>query len=88
MKSITVSNFRTNLKTHLDEVSSNSEIIMIPRNNNEKDAVVIMSISEYNSIIETEYLMSSKENKKRLLKSIKEADSGKTRSVDLNELVK
>jgi antitoxin YefM len=87
MKTITVSNFRTNLKTHLDEVSSNSEIILIPRNNNEKDAVVVMSISDYNSMVETEYLMSSKENKKQLLKSIKEADSGKTRTVDIDKFL-
>ena len=87
MKTITVSNFRTNLKTHLDEVSSNSEIILIPRNNNEKDAVVVMSISDYNSMVETEYLMSSNENKKQLLKSIKEADSGKTRTVDIDKFL-
>jgi antitoxin YefM len=87
MKTITVSNFRTNLKTHLDEVSSNSEIILIPRNNNEKDAVVVMSISDYNSMVETEYLMGSKENKKQLLKSIKEADSGKTRTVDIDKFL-
>jgi len=33
MKAITVSNFREKLKTHLDSVSQNSEIIIIPRNN-------------------------------------------------------
>jgi len=71
MKAITVSNFRTNLKSHLDEVSKNSEVIIIPRNNNEKDAIVVMSISEYNSIIETEYLMKSPENKKAIVEIFK-----------------
>lgn len=88
MKAITVSNFRTNLKSHLDEVSKNSEIIIIPRNNEEKDAIVVMSITEYNSIVETEYLVESKENKKRLLKSLEEAKQGKTKKVKIDELLK
>ena len=86
MKSITVSNFRSNLRTHLDEVTNDSEVIIIPRNNNEKDAVVVMSISEYNSIKETEYLLSSKKNRERLQKSLKEMEDGKTRKVDFDEL--
>ncbi len=86
MKSITVSNFRSNLRTHLDEVTNDSEVIIIPRNNNEKDAVVVMSISEYNSIKEMEYLLSSKKNRERLQKSLQEMKDGKTRKVDLDEL--
>ena len=86
MKAITVSNFRSNLRTHLDEVTNDSEIIVIPRNNNEADAVVVMSISEYNSIKETEYLLSSKKNRERLQKSLKEMKAGKTRTVELDQL--
>jgi len=86
MKAITVSNFRSNLRAHLDEVTSDSEIIVIPRNNNEADAVVVMSISEYNSIKETEYLMSSKKNRERLQKSLKELKEGQTKSLELDEL--
>jgi len=87
MKSVTVSNFRSNLKTHLDEVSQNSEIIIIPRNNVEEEAVVVMSIAEYNSIIETEYLLNSKSNRKKLLKSLDELKQGKTRKVNLDEIL-
>ncbi|MEE9371763.1 MAG: type II toxin-antitoxin system Phd/YefM family antitoxin [Saprospiraceae bacterium] len=86
MKAITVSNFREKLKTHLDSVSQNSEIIIIPRNNKEEDAVIIMSITEYNSIKETEYLLSSNENSKRLRKALKEARNGQTRKVDLEAI--
>ena len=72
MKSITISNFRSDLKTHLDEVSKSSEIIVILRNNDEKEAIVVISISQYNSIVETKYLLSSKSNRKKLLKSLDE----------------
>jgi len=87
MKVITVSNLRANLKSHLNEVSESSEIIVVPRNNKEEDAIVIMSIREYNSIKETEYLMSSKANHKRLLESIKQANDGLIREVDIDNLL-
>lgn len=87
MKSVTVSNFRSNLKTHLDEVSKNSEIIIIPRNNDENEAIVVMSIAEYNSIVETEYLLSSESNRKKLLQSLDELNQGKTRNVNLDEIL-
>ena len=86
MKAITVSHFRSNLKTHLDEISKNADIIVIPRNNNEQDAIIVMSITEYNSIKETEYLLSSKANRERLQKSLSESETGKTRQVDLESL--
>ena len=85
MKAITVSNFRSNMKNHLDEVSENSEIIIIPRNNNEDDAIVVMSIKEYNSIKETEYLLGNKSNGQRLQKSLNQAKSGKTVNFELDE---
>lgn len=88
MKAITVSNFRSQLKHHLDEVSENSEVIIIPRNNKAEDAIVIMSIREYNSIMETEYLLENEANRNRLQKSLKQARSGKTVSFDLSEFEK
>jgi len=73
------------MKNHLDEVSENSEIIIIPRNNNEDDAIVVMSIKEYNSIKETEYLLGNKSNGQRLQKSLNQAKSGKTVNFELDE---
>lgn len=86
MKAITVSNFRAKLKYHLDDVSDNSEVIVIPRNNKEEDAVVVMSIGEYNSIKETEYLLSNEANRTRLKEAIEQANSGRTHSVDLSSI--
>lgn len=86
MKAITLSDFRSNLKSLLNKVSDDSEIIMIRRSDREEDAVVVMSIAEYNSIKETEYLLSSEENRKRLREALKEAERGETRAVDLSSL--
>ena len=46
-----------------------------------------MSIREFNSIKETEHLMSSKANYKRLLKGISQANSGKAKEFDAETLI-
>ncbi len=83
MKSITVSDFRANIKTHLDDVSENSEIIVIPRNNVAEDAVVVMSIAEFNNLVENDYITASQKNVDRLRKSLKQAKENKTRPVNM-----
>lgn len=84
MKSITVSDFRANIKTYLDDVSENSEIIVIPRNNVAEDAVVVMSIAEYNNLVENDYVNASSKNVERLRKSLKQAKENKTRPVNMD----
>ena len=67
--------FRTDLKRYLDAVEEDNETLIIKRGVG-KGAVMI-SLEEYNSIIETMHLLSSKANADRLYESIQQMKEGK-----------
>ncbi len=67
--------FRTKLKELLDSVEDDNETIIIKRNRG-KGSVVI-SLEEYNSLMETAHLLSSKVNADRLRGSIEQLNAGK-----------
>lgn len=69
------SEFRTGLKSYLDSVEDDNETLIIKRKSG-KGAVMI-SLDEYNSIMETMHLLSSKKNADRLYESIEQMKSGK-----------
>lgn len=75
MTTTTMRDLRANMKSHLDSLEENKDILLVPRQGG-KDAIVIMTLSEYNSIKETEYLLSSTNNRKMLENSINELKSG------------
>ncbi|TLX72376.1 type II toxin-antitoxin system prevent-host-death family antitoxin [Labilibacter sediminis] len=70
------SEFRNDLKSYLDDVEENNETLIIKRKSG-KGAVMI-SLEEYNSIMETMHLLSSKKNADRLYDSIQQLKSGET----------
>lgn len=77
------SEFRTDLKKYLDQVEDNNETLIIKRKTGK--GAVIISLEEYNSLMETMHLLSSKRNADRLYESIQQVKSGKTVKPDLQE---
>ncbi len=67
--------FRTKLKKFLDTVEENNETLIIKRKTGK--GTVLISLDEYNSIMETVHLLSSKANADRLYESIKQMKDGK-----------
>ncbi|MEO6130517.1 MAG: type II toxin-antitoxin system Phd/YefM family antitoxin [Saprospiraceae bacterium] len=74
MKAITISNLRSRISYFFKLVIDSSEVLIIPRTNTD-DAVVILSLKEYNALTETNYLLSVKANRIRLLDAIQQADN-------------
>lgn len=75
--------FRTGLKRYLDDVEENNETLIIKRASGK--GTVLISLEEYNSIVETAHLLSSKKNKERLDESILQMQTGKTINGNLIE---
>lgn len=80
MIAIPASSLRQKLKSYLDRVSRSLEVIVVSRGKDEDDAVVIMSMKEYNALTETNYLMATARNRERLRNSIEEMAAGKTKA--------
>ena len=75
--------FRKDLKDYLDTVEENHETLIIKRGSGK--GAVLISLDEYNSIMETLYLLSSKANARRLFESIEQAQNGQILQKDLIE---
>ena len=83
MQVISDSQARNSLKSVLDSVNNNADVIII----NRRDAgnAVVMSLDHYNSIIETLYLMQSPANASYLMESIAQFKASKA---TIKQLVK
>jgi len=68
--------FRTALKDYLDSVENDKETLIIKRKSGK--GAVLISLEEYNSIMETLHLLSSKANAQRLFDSMEQMKIGTT----------
>lgn len=76
MKVANFTEFRTKLKQYLDDVEKNNETLIIKRGSG--NGAVLLSLDEFNSILETVHLLSSKANADRLYESIRQIKSGES----------
>jgi antitoxin YefM len=81
MKVVNFSDARKRLKTVLDEVATDRDYTIISRR--DADDAVVMSLDQFNSLMETVHLLKSPANTSHLAKSIKQYQSGKTVERDL-----
>ncbi|MEI6138287.1 MAG: type II toxin-antitoxin system Phd/YefM family antitoxin [Mariniphaga sp.] len=68
MKAVNYSELRQNLKINLDAVTDGDELLLVHRPKGK--SIVMMTLTEFNSMQETYYLNRSKANRQRLDESI------------------
>jgi len=83
MQVVSMTEARNNFKAIFDSVYLDNDEVIIHRKG--KENVVVIPFDEYKSMKETGYLLSSPNNKERLLRSLKDARDGKTFERELIE---
>jgi antitoxin YefM len=81
MDAVSYSDLRQNLKSYMDRVYYDNDSLIITRKNNEN--LVLLSIDEYNSLMETTYLLGNDANAEHLKKSIKQYQTGNAKKKEL-----
>ncbi|HAC00953.1 MAG TPA: type II toxin-antitoxin system prevent-host-death family antitoxin [Brevundimonas sp.] len=84
MNAISVSELRKNLAATIDRVTADHDYTIITREGG-KPAAVLMSLEDFASWQETQYLLRSPANAARLRKAVAELDAGEGQARDLIE---
>jgi antitoxin YefM len=84
MKTATITDFRQNMKEHLDEIQEDQDILVLT--GPKKKDFVILTLETFNAMEETAHLLSTSANTKRLMESIAQDKAGKAtvRELDLD----
>ena len=75
MDAITYSSARANLARTMDRVCDDHEALVITRNG--EQAVVMLSLEDYQALVETAYLLRNPSNAKRLLSAAAQLGVGR-----------
>ena len=78
-----ISDFRKDIKSYFDKVAKNFETLII--NRGKDSGIVVMSLQEYNSLMATNYELSTRSNEKRLDSAIEKLKNNNSFSKDLIE---
>jgi antitoxin YefM len=84
MTAMTYTAARENLASTMDRVCADHDPVIITRNRDQ--AVVMLSLDDYESLQETAYLLRSPANAKRLIASIESLNAGDTVRKSLKDL--
>ena len=84
MNAMSVTELRKNLAATIDRVTADHDYTIITREGG-KPAAVLMSLEDFASWQETEYLLRSPANAERLRKAVAELDAGGGQARDLIE---
>lgn len=83
MRVISFSDARNKLKSVLDQVVSDADYTIITRRDSEN--AVVMSLDQFNGLMETVHLLKSPANAAHLSESIKQYRAGKTQRRELTD---
>ncbi|WP_099321036.1 type II toxin-antitoxin system Phd/YefM family antitoxin [Anaerococcus sp. Marseille-P3625] len=81
MLAVNYSELRNNLKDYCDKTIDNLETILVTRKNDRN--VVMISLEEYNNLLENSYIMSDSDYYKDLIQRAKEVEEDKVIQKDL-----
>ncbi len=85
MEAILYSEARNNLRKIIDDVCENyDEYLIITK---DKKRAVLLSYEEFSALQETLYLLTSKKNRQRLMRSIESVEKGEivTKNIEIDE---
>jgi antitoxin YefM len=81
MQKASYSYTREHLSTILDQVCNDSEVFCIQRKNGQE--IIMLDRADYNSLVETSYLLRSPKNAEEIFKALEESKKNLGEKIDL-----
>jgi antitoxin YefM len=85
MENVTYTYARQHLSSLLDTVTNDAEVVYIKRQNGKRIAMI--DANEYESLLETAHIFSTKENTEAFLRGLKQAESKEGIEIDLQDFM-